>query len=83
MNNNYFDYGKRPATDEEIAIAKRINAILDTMDSDDIERINGAVWDYMIEHGETHRKAYKAVWRFARKYGFASVEEVANGFCVD
>ena len=79
---NYFDYGKREATEREIQLMKRINTILDTMNDDMVERINNAVYDCIIEHGTERRRAYSIVYRFACKYGM-TVNDVVDGFFTD
>lgn len=74
----------REATDAEMAIFNRVEAVLDTMDEDEAEHFIETVSDRVFRTFDkaTDKAIYNRVYRLGKKYGF-TVEELETWYCID
>lgn len=74
----------REATNEEMAIFNRVEAVLDTLSEEEETRFVETVGDRVFRTFDkaTDKAIYNRVYRLGKKYGF-TVEELETWYCID
>ncbi len=84
MNKMMNDMGLvRYATLEEVAVFKKVDAILNKVDDDRFDDIVVALSNYMFEYRpQNTRKYYQRVYRMAKKLGITT-NELVTWYCME
>lgn len=74
----------REATNEEMAIFNRVEAVLDTLTEEQEAHFIETVGDRVFRTFDkaTDKAIYNRVYRLGKKYGF-TVEELETWYCID
>lgn len=71
----------REATNEEMEIFNRVEAVTKEMDDDEYERFYETIGDRVFDW-KREKAIYQRVYRLGKKYGF-TVDELETWYCMD
>lgn len=80
--NSYFSYGAHCASKEERAIYQKLNAQMNTLDDERVDKTMESIGAYIWADSTERKRAYSKVYRIAKRFG-VRVNDLVTWYCMD